>query len=719
MVIRNITIENFQSYYSNNNRLDFDKGLNLVIGNGGKGKSKLFNAFYWVLFGKIYITGEGWCSTNGLPGSSHMSLRRHEFFNMRALYEAKVGETVRTSVQMELEDDKGFLYQIERSATAERTEVEPWDSDKAWIVANNVLKISFDSLNGTVVKNDDLAEDVIRELFPEGIRDYIWFQGESLDSLIDFRKKDDLKAAVKHISYYPYYEKLADIITVSQKRIATLEMKHIREANKHNDTVNELTSAIDLLRYKLDQETKNKEKIATDISLVQIALNEDQKKMSGLAGYAGLLNKFKNCQSELECIGLKLTELDNYQRSKLPTLWILRGIDKLVDESKRLIASHIESECTAPERKYLDNPSRAKLQEILKDQKCFVCGSDVLPESAQYHWIMERLKEQEDYLKELDEYKNNLEESKQFNMLIGRIQDYPDALLVSLASIDKQYKDSEEEIDKLLVKRRKLIAVRDELEGQIDDLKKKYGIDVVRSAETAGILDNNIKVSQRSLESLQRKYQTSEQTISSLKTQLNAKEKELTSLGKGSGSVTTVEETEWKNISTFLEDICKRVREKARKELLHKIEERANIFYAKFTEHDNGYKGQVEIDDDYSIKFDAGLNTSHEDRKKMSIINALLSLNQEAMGIFYPFISDAPTSSFDVQTTHKYLLGIKDIFEQSIIMTKDVEIGSENYQDLFNQDKISKIYYLNSLLFDSINKEPKIYEVATSIERKK
>ena len=34
--------------------VEFSNGLNLIIGNGGKGKSKLFNAFYWVLFGKIY-----------------------------------------------------------------------------------------------------------------------------------------------------------------------------------------------------------------------------------------------------------------------------------------------------------------------------------------------------------------------------------------------------------------------------------------------------------------------------------------------------------------------------------------------------------------------------------------------------------------------------------------------------------------------------------------
>ena len=44
MLIKRITIDNFQSYYGSQT-LEFSQGLNLVIGNGGKGKSKLFNAF--------------------------------------------------------------------------------------------------------------------------------------------------------------------------------------------------------------------------------------------------------------------------------------------------------------------------------------------------------------------------------------------------------------------------------------------------------------------------------------------------------------------------------------------------------------------------------------------------------------------------------------------------------------------------------------------------
>lgn len=239
-------------------------------------------------------------------------------------------------------------------------------------------------------------------------------------------------------------------------------------------------------------------------------------------------------------------------------------------------------------------------------------------------------------------------------------------------------------------------------------------MDPVKQAESAGMFESTIRASRTSLEREQRKLNETLELISQYRTELRAAERELDKLGKKEDCV-AVDETEWKNISIFLEDICKRVQEKARKDLLRKIEDRANMFYTKFTQHDNGYKGNIKIGDDYTIEFDPGLNTSHEDRKKMSIINALLSLNQEAMDTFYPFISDAPTSNFDFETTHKYLMGIKDIFGQSIIMTKDVDINSDNYQELSSQSNVSNIFQLESYLYCEEDRELRLHEVSTKV----
>lgn len=288
MRINNITINNFQSYYGQQS-VDFGKGLNLIIGKGGKGKSKLFNAFYWVLFGKLYISEIGWRSTDGLPNNANFALKRHEFINKKALKETEVGQYVNTSVSVEIIDDNGLVYEIERSVSAQRVAHENWDHEKAWTVDNNTLKISYESTTGTKVKTADLAADVISELFPEGIRGYIWFQGESLDDLINFRSHENLRDAVKHISYYPYYEKLSQIISAAKTKIGTLEAKHMREANKHNSTVRDLVGRIESAQRTIRTETEKKKQYEDEINAINLHLTESENKLSGLASFTQLV----------------------------------------------------------------------------------------------------------------------------------------------------------------------------------------------------------------------------------------------------------------------------------------------------------------------------------------------------------------------------------------------------------------------------------------------
>ncbi len=716
MIIKNISVENFQSYYSKQT-IEFSDGLNLVIGNGGKGKSKLFNAFYWVLFGKIYITGLGWCKTDGLPSSAKGDMKRHEFINMKALFEAAEGDSITTTVSLELEDDKGVLYQIERSVTAMRLQNDNWRDAFAWEVNNSVLKVIFDSPTGTRIITDLSAESRINELFPDGIRNYIWFQGEALESLINFRNKETLKAAVKHISYFPFYEKLSDIINYSVDKIRTKETAQLREKNKQNSEIKYVLNKIDNLQKQIEREEKEQKRLEALVEEIQIALNDGEAKIGGLAKYSTLVAKYKECDVDITRYLAETTRIDNYQREKVPSLWILRGIEPMIKEAKQIIERHKEQEFTMPEKKYLDNPSRDKLEEILKDGKCFVCGSRVEEHDETYKYILERIRLQEEFLNEMEEYHSNMQLFKRFNMFIGGIQGYPDSLLISLRNIDKQCRESDDEMQKYLDLRKRKQKESQEYDKQIEDIKRQYGVDPIRQAEELGEINSRVNYSRSSLKREENRLASTKQLLAQLRAELKAAEKEFTKLGRGNDD-TKVPETEWKNISIFLSTICKRVQENARKELLRKIENRANEFYSKFTEHDNGYKGNVRIGDDYSIEFDPGLNTSHEDRKKMSIINALLSLNQEAMATYYPFISDAPTSSFDAVTTFKYLLGIKDIFGQSIIMTKDVDLDSDKYEELKSQSKITRIFLLESDLHCG-HKEPDLHEVSTSVKRLK
>ena len=670
-----------------------------------------------MLFGKIYVTSEGWCTTDNLYQSSHKALHNYEYFNKKALSEAKVDGKISCSVQLELEDDKGNNYIIERQASTIRQPQSEWDKPESWSLPVASLKVTYDVPTGTKTVNGIIADGVVSDLFPEGIRGYIWFQGESLDSLINFRNRQNLKEAVRHISYYPFYEKLTAIIGEAKNKIAKQEVRKLTEVNKQNNEAKALLARIRMLRERIQIEEENKKKHQQNIEIIQVALADDESKMEGLAGFSNLISDYDNCEKEIIRLNNRLTELDTEQRRLLPSLWLLRGIDGMIEQSKQIISSHVEEESSLPEKKYIDEPSRIKLEEILnKDHRCFVCGSPV--DEAHPHaveWIMNRLKMQEEYYKELEDYRNNMEFSKQFNMFVGKIQDYPDYLLRSLKGIDKQFQDIADDEEKLMALRKKQHDKKNELEKKIEDVKRKYGVDPHKEASNVPRLTTSIKASRSNLEKEKKLLNSCISTIKEYNLHLEEAERNLGS-SSGTSAITKVAETEWKNISIFLESICRDVQEKARKELISKIQSRANEFYDKFTEHDKGYKGRIEINDDYTISFDAGLNTSHEDRKKMSIINALLSLNQEAIGTYYPFISDAPTSSFDPSTTHKYLMGIKDIFHQTIIMTKDVEIGSDKYNDLIKQDKVSRVFQLDTQSYRSDSKKPEIWEVSTIVK---
>lgn len=718
MQINSITICNFQSYYGEQT-LELSKGLNLIIGKGGKGKSKLFNAFYWALFGRIYVTDVGWRQTRGLHSGTNFSMEQHEFINKRALYQASEGEDVKATVMIELTDDKGVYYQIERYAIAKRKPASDWDSANAWDVQPDTLKVTFDTNTGTKTNVDIVAEQVIDKLFPEGIRNYIWFQGETLSSLINLRDKKTLEAAVQHISYFPYYQKLSNIISLSTKKIEAIETKKTREANKHNAAVQGLVADIESLNRKINTEEENSKKLEQNISLIEAALADDETKYSGFTQFSSLVSRYKDTEKEILKLNNEISAYDKQQRELLPNQWIMRGIDSMVNQSMEIIKNYTEEENSVPEKKFLDDPGREKLQNILDSGQCFVCGSRVHPEDDTYKWIVRRMQEQEDYLREQEDFINTMQEHKQFTMFVGRIFDFPGALLVPLSKIEQQWQDSEDCIEKIRAKRSRLIEAKNKLDEQIEDIKRKLGVDPIKQVDEAGVVETNIRISRRNLDKQKTAYTASQQAIKDYRSLLKEKSAELKKLGENDASIAKVPETEWKNISIFLEDICKRVQENARKELLTMIEERANKFYQKFTEHDDGYKGCVKINDDYSIEPDAGLNTSHDDRKKMSIINALLSLNQDAIGTFYPFISDAPTSNFDDETTHKYLLGIKDIFGQSIIITKDVIIDSPQYDELASSANVSRIYELQSQRFCADTAEPQIYEVATLVKKLK
>ena len=97
MLIKSIKLENFQCYYGDKHEINFTEGLNIITGSIASGKSKLFDAFYWVLNDKIFVTGKDWVPTKNLGIS---------LVNDKAKYESQdIGNLIETSVEIVVKTD--------------------------------------------------------------------------------------------------------------------------------------------------------------------------------------------------------------------------------------------------------------------------------------------------------------------------------------------------------------------------------------------------------------------------------------------------------------------------------------------------------------------------------------------------------------------------------------------------------------------------------------
>ena len=59
---------------------------------------------------------------------------------------------------MQIEDDKGIEYRIERSVIAERLDNEDWNDTHAWQVDKSELSVSYENRMGTQIEQGIIAD---------------------------------------------------------------------------------------------------------------------------------------------------------------------------------------------------------------------------------------------------------------------------------------------------------------------------------------------------------------------------------------------------------------------------------------------------------------------------------------------------------------------------------------------------------------------------------
>ena len=725
MYIKKITIKNFQSYYDEH-VIELSNGVNIFHGSNDSGKSKLFNVFNWGFFNRIYGRDQ-----DGIK-DWHYNLDTYgaKICNHYALSKIDRNETIKMSVDIVFcskipkDGDSGKFslppkayekevdYHLTRSISFKlNTEKELSSKIESWSVNKEELELYFKFLGETFYINNPNME--IGKIFPFEIRDYMWFQGESIEDLVDFKDSNKLRDAINKISYFPVYEKLTDLIKDSVKLVDDQIIKKKRKNQKNSNTYNTISSDIDKFKRYLENEEHENKELNSKIESIKLEINKLKSKLRTINEYPKYFELETKYKSEYDT-ALKFTEkLDSQRKEHIIRKWMMKGvniykpdIEKILRDYETKLISNSPSNNPLP----LLIPGEEWINKMIADCMCHVCERpyDKNIDVSVHEALLSRSSKK-------NEKKN--EESKQLNYFYTEIIEKSEEVMLRNSSIDKEIKDFNK---KVIEEWDKVQTARNSLDDIKQKIKDKFGTSSISGeAKNANELLNKSEVFEENLKKKQRNLLNSDNLLVQYKNELRELKLDLDK-NEMPSAVKLKEETNLKYFK-FLESSLINLQEEAFKNLLIDIENKANQLYKNYLSHRSTDGGSLVINKktlELSNFTKEGIvrdsNQSNEDIAKISVINSILSLNAEKTGIHFPFITDAPSSSFDIETTIAYTSALPDLFKQCIIISKDFD--KESIESLKNSKDINSIFKLEyGPVHDALDK---IQENSTTIIRK-
>lgn len=666
MKILNIKLKNFLCYSGDQNEIQFQDGLNLILGGNGYGKTKLYDAFYWVFLDGI---------TNEDGKLSWTSIVKGSLVSKRAINETAVGK-VECSVAIEVRVARGDVFIIERKYVVHKNEDGSiYEPEKSTIELRQKDLFEYRPVS---LPDDDGFYDFLRErIIPTDLLMHIWFQGErGIKRAIDTSNSKSLSSVINKLSYIEIWNKYIEAAQDSHRRTKTTFEQAVKKTQKQRHISAKYQKEIKELEVKIDAKEKQ-------LLTVKEELDKVDNQIDDIALGAGVqenIKKFKNeedaIKSKLEKIASELDEtLDKADRSLFEHYWVIYGTDHASGNFEKLYKNYVyakQDDLKAAEKEMpkmpLGIPTKAHLRQMLEDEHCHICNRPAPKNSEEYHHIKKLLPEnypsaQENFIPYGHEQS------------IEKLYKAQSALMLRFDSFKDNFQKSKERYFTLEDQRQELVKEVKKTEEQKVILISSLGLESIESGVRMG---ERI----RSLTEISTKKAQQKGSLELEIGQLEGKKKELEENLKKLVK-DEIDPVLQKQISYFesLVIATEDAKESQYQQLIGLLETEANrhyeniniqsgAFYGKIKFHpvvSGGYSPRIHNENDEDVT--ANINTSQILAMQFSILFAILSANKKkGLNKRYPLIADAPNSAFDPKKKKFLLRQLGTTFDQSIVM---------------------------------------------------
>lgn len=681
MLIRKITINNFLCYYGTDNEFTFSEGLNLILGANGYGKSKLYDAFQWVF-------GDG--ITDNAPNATLSKLRptsvvKGELVSEKAKELCGVGDSIETRVCIEVEAPRSGTpkaYQLVRTYTVRRTDATHWSEP----TKSEFQILEYDIISFKLISQN--RHDEIREwLIPLDVRPYVWFQGErGINNLVDTSNNNSLRSVIKRLSDIDRWDKYIEVTRKAYDTAKNAFDLALRTSQKGQQEIERLQTESRLIESDV---ARLEQQITTALQNEQSAKGNKDTLLASIE-FAQKINEFTQTRDQArKAHELAIKEADTFNENLsrklftdnwvlLDTTFLLRKFEDKLDAYDEAIglrkATANLTEKVKLQIRLPDNvPEPMYVRQMLKAEHCNVCDRPAPQGSDAYEAIQSLLLPEPEIIQP-ERPRTNLKSFFRQLMQNGL------GLEGSINSID--YRVQQASADER-TKHDAVAVTAAELEARIRALQEQEQLSGITNArDIVNSMDGAIADITRYGRDLD-KYRMQKEQKENRQKEIN---KRLSDLSQGQ---VPLHLTQKKELLFDVAELAKRMKDTKYRELVQQLEEAANEHYRNINAptgaffgtirfihtQDGGYRPAILNADGREV---GNLNTSLVSSLKLSIIMAIVSANKTRnYASFYPLISDAPVSDFDVVKAMTFFQETANTFKQSIVIVKELLVEDD------------------------------------------
>lgn len=703
--INSIKLVNWFNYAGDDNLIPFTKGPNIIVGTNNAGKSKLFNAFKYIIHDEVILKQ----IENDRNVSKPTKLNKNnilEAFNHKAFSELEINEKSKMGVEL--------MFTKERRGSDPKTWILSKFIHFRKISDNEISELEeikevyqFLPITNSRRKRDESFSTTVDSLIPKIYSDFFLVEGEqmgmmtplrgvglktTINNLTSIRAIDNNAEVFKKLNDWSKkeYRSIINQEAKGNKKLQDLELDKTnkeREIEEESEIYNRYEILIESEEETLEIKSKEYAKSKKDKELLgklEILRNEEKN-------IEERINQFqRNYLNSLTNTEFVISKLENDEKLNEKIIEFLENIHWFSTERRSEISKNIDEKELKYLKKFVHNqPQPEILEEMVKENVCYVCTSPMTADGVSFieNKLIPHLK---------GEYENEDEELK----FLGNVHNS----MNEITNASKKYfpffeNCIDEKLEDYSLLTTELHAKKEEIANFIN----QYGDESDLKSE-GNILEFYKNLSDK-IRDLRVNRDISKRTLVRYKEELNTIKKEKIKIIQDNGE--GEKENRWRLLDEFFEELAlttEKIKETVYNEFAKNLEEKASKRFQSLMKHNPSIKGQKltvniskdnEHSTDYSFKIQlkdnfgtvlsqtGGASSTIE---PLSAVFGLIDMSENKTKA--PFIADAPISRMTPDSKFSFFETILEdtILGQTIIILMDLWDDKNEGLNLLGED---------------------------------